>query len=101
MKNRKRMITLAMAALSLQFMASCFTYKKEETTAPAPAVVTVPPTTTSQTTTTTTDDGTVRRSTTTNYLSAWRSLDSRGNAVLTARLSLRRAGNRRAVPRSC
>lgn len=68
MRNHKRLITLAMAALSLQFLASCFTYKREETTTPAPAVVTVPPTTTSETTTTTTTDGgTTRRSTTTNY----------------------------------
>ena len=43
MRNKKRLITLAMAAVSLQFLASCFTYKKEETTTPAPAVVTVPP----------------------------------------------------------
>jgi hypothetical protein len=54
MRNHKRLITLAMAALSLQFLASCFTYKKEETTTPAPAVVTVPPATTSETTTSTT-----------------------------------------------
>ena len=76
MRNRKKLLTFAMAALSLQLLASCFTYKKEETstpapaivTTPAPAVVTVPPTTTSETTTTTTtDDGTTRRSTTTNY----------------------------------
>jgi hypothetical protein len=57
MKNHKRLITLAMVALSLQFLASCFSYKKEETTSPAPAVVTVPaPTTTESTTTTTTTD---------------------------------------------
>jgi hypothetical protein len=69
MKNRKRMVALAMAALSLQFLASCFTYRKEEPTSPAPAVVTIPPpAATSETTTTTTNDnGTVRRSTTTNY----------------------------------
>jgi len=61
MKNRKRMMTLAIVALSLQFLASCFTYKKEETTTPAPEVVTVP-STTSETSTTTTTEG--RHSTT-------------------------------------
>jgi uncharacterized lipoprotein YajG len=68
MRNKKRLITMAMAAVALQFLASCFTYKKEETTSPSPTVVTEPPTTTSETTsTTTTDNGTTRRSTTTSY----------------------------------
>ena len=57
MRKHKRLMTLAMVALSLQFLASCFSYKKEETTSPSPEVVTVPaPTTTSETTTTTTTD---------------------------------------------
>ena len=70
MRKHKRLMTLAMAALSLQFLASCFSYKKEETVSPEPAVVTVPaPTTTSETTTSTTSTGgdSMHRSTTTNY----------------------------------
>jgi hypothetical protein len=60
MRKHKRLMTLAMAVLSIQFLASCFSYKKEETVSPEPTVVTVPaPTTTTETTT--------HRSTTQNY----------------------------------
>ena len=61
--NRKsRIVTIAMAALAVQFLASCFSYKKEEVVTPDPAVVTAPAPVTSETTTTTTTEGTVRRS---------------------------------------
>ena len=59
--NRKsKVVTIAMAALAVQFLASCFSYKKEETVQPERTVVTSPPVT-SETTTTTTTEGTVKR----------------------------------------
>ena len=61
--NRKsKIVTIAMAALAVQFLAGCFSYKKEEVVQPAPTVVTAPAPVTSETTTTTTTEGTVKRS---------------------------------------